>query len=156
MKINSQDLYEFINNLATNEKVKFNVYCDDQYVTQIYWNGECFEWTPGLFSSEAFFNPLYDFIVIEEEKQIDEQEQDNFSGLKVYQDGQLLWYLDDRIECRDDILTEEDKKIDKEIEWYFIEEKESEKMKIAQINMNFKILREKLIEIIDKLNEVGK
>lgn len=49
---------------------------------------------------------------------------------------------------------EDNKKIEKEIKWYFIEEKENEKMKIAQINMNFKILREKLIEIIDKLNEV--
>ena len=47
-------------------------------------------------------------------------------------------------------------KINKDIKWYFIEEQENEKTKIAQINMNFKILREKLTEIIDKLNEMEK
>ena len=73
MKINSEHLYKYINELATNEKVKFNVYYDDQYVTQIYWNGESFEWEAGIFTSEAFFNPLYDFIPIEEEKKIPEK-----------------------------------------------------------------------------------
>lgn len=73
MKINSEHLYKYINELATNEKVKFNVYYDDQYVTQIYWNGESFEWETGTFTSEAFFNPLYDFIPIEEEKKIPER-----------------------------------------------------------------------------------
>ena len=73
MKINSEHLYKYINELATNEKVKFNVYYDDQYVTQIYWNGESFEWDTGTFTSEAFFNPLYDFIPIEEEKKIPEK-----------------------------------------------------------------------------------
>jgi hypothetical protein len=47
-------------------------------------------------------------------------------------------------------------KINKDIKWYFIEDQEAEKTKIAQINMNFKILREKLTEIIDKLNEMEK
>ena len=65
MKINSEYLYQYINNLATNEKVKFNVYFNDQYVTQIYWNGESFEWDTGTFTSEAFFNPFYDFEPIE-------------------------------------------------------------------------------------------
>jgi len=73
MKINSEHLYKYINELATNEKLKFNVYYDDQYITQIYWNGKKFEWEPGKFSSEAFFNPLYDFVVIEEEKKIPEK-----------------------------------------------------------------------------------
>ena len=73
MKINSEHLYKYINELATNEKVKFNVYYDDQYVTQIYWNGESFEWETGTFTSEAFFNPFYDFIPIEEEKKIPEK-----------------------------------------------------------------------------------
>ena len=50
-------------------------------------------------------------------------------------------------------IIEEDKKIDKDIKWYFIEPQEQEKTKIAQINMNFKILREKLTEIIDYLEE---
>lgn len=73
MKINSEKLWEYINELATGEKVKFNVYYDDQYVTQIYWNGESFEWGTGTFTSEAFFNPLYDFVVVEEQKKIPEK-----------------------------------------------------------------------------------
>ena len=70
MKVNSENLYKYINDLATDEKVKFKVYYDDSYVTQIYWNGESFEWDTGTFTSEAFFNPLYDFEVIEEDKKI--------------------------------------------------------------------------------------
>lgn len=72
MKINSEKLYQYINELATNEKVKFKVHYDDTYVTDIVWNGESFEWGSGKFTSEAFFNPLYDFEVIEEEKEIEE------------------------------------------------------------------------------------
>lgn len=70
-KINSKNLWDFINELARNEKVKFKVYCDDSYVTNILWNGENFEWESGTFTSEAFFNPLYDFEVIEEDKKIE-------------------------------------------------------------------------------------
>lgn len=74
MKINSKDLWKYINDeLGTYDKVKLNVYYDDVYVTQIYWNGENFEWEPGRFTSEAFFNPLYDFVVVEEEKKIPEK-----------------------------------------------------------------------------------
>lgn len=73
MKVNSENLWGYINNLGTNEKVKFNVYYDDVYVTQIYWNGDNFEWEQGKFTSEAFFNPLYDFVVIEEGKKIPEK-----------------------------------------------------------------------------------
>ena len=68
MKVNSEHLYNYINDLATDEKVKFKVYYYDNYVTQIYWNGESFEWDTGTFTSEAFFNPLYDFEVIKEDK----------------------------------------------------------------------------------------
>lgn len=68
MKINSETLFEFINNLGTNEKVKFKVYYDDNYVTEIYWDGENFNWEPGTFNSGAFFNPLYDFEEILEDK----------------------------------------------------------------------------------------
>ena len=71
MKVNSEHLYNYINDLATDEKVKFKVYYDDSYVTEIYWNGESFEWDTGTFTSEAFFNPLYDFEVIEEDKKIE-------------------------------------------------------------------------------------
>ena len=73
MKINSENLWKYINELATGEKVKFNVYYDDNYFAQIYWNGESFEWGQGTFTSEAFFNPLYDFVVVEEEKKIPEK-----------------------------------------------------------------------------------
>ena len=73
MKINSKNLWDYVNKLVTDEKVKFNVYYDDNYVTQIYWNGNNFEWEPGIFTSEAFFNPLFDFEVIEEEKKIPEK-----------------------------------------------------------------------------------
>jgi hypothetical protein len=76
----------------------------------------------------------------------------------------LTYYLFDKCgkECDDtnlaDILNDEveiiGEEINKDIKWYFIEEQETEKTKIAQINMNFKILREKLTEIIDKLNEM--
>lgn len=71
MKINSEKLFDYINNLATMEKVKFNVYYDDMYLTEIYWDGENFNWEPGKLLSGAFFNPLYDFEIIEEDKEID-------------------------------------------------------------------------------------
>lgn len=71
MKVNSEHLFKYINELATNQKVKFKVYYDDCYTTEVLWNGECFEWDTGTFTSEAFFNPLYDFEVIEEDKKID-------------------------------------------------------------------------------------
>ena len=70
-KINSEHLWNYINELSRNEKVKFKEYCDDSYVTNIVWNGENFEWGSGTFTSEAFFNPLYDFEVIEEDKKIE-------------------------------------------------------------------------------------
>lgn len=66
MKINSEKLWDYIFNLATDEKVKFKVYYDDCYLTEIYWDGENFNWEAGRFTSGAFFNPLYDFEVIEE------------------------------------------------------------------------------------------
>lgn len=84
MKINSKNLWEYINEeLGTYDKVKFNVYYDDNYVTQIYWNGENFEWEPGRFTSEAFFNPLYDFVVIEGEKIPEKLELPSFIEFKT-------------------------------------------------------------------------
>lgn len=78
----------------------------------------------------------------------------------------LTYYLFDKCgkECDDtnlvNILNDEvemiEGKIKEDIKWYLIEEQEDEKTKVAQINMNFKILREKLTEIIDKLNEMEK
>lgn len=93
MKINSEKLYQYINELATNEKVKFKVYYDDTYTTDILWNGENFEWESGRFSSEAFFNPLYDFEVIEDKpKHIEE--------LKIEQDGATYYIKNEfRTKC---------------------------------------------------------
>lgn len=72
-KINSENLWAFINNLGTDEKVKFNVFFDDNYITKIYWNGEYFEWEEGTFTSEAFFNPLYDFVEITEDNKLEDR-----------------------------------------------------------------------------------
>lgn len=71
MKINSEKLWNYIFNLAPNEKVKFRVYYDDNYLTNIFWDGENFNWESGMFTSGAFFNPLYDFEIIEEDKKIE-------------------------------------------------------------------------------------
>ena len=57
--------------------------------------------------------------------------------------------LNDKVE-----IIEEDKKINKDIKWYFIEFQEEEEEKIAQVNMNFKLLREKMTELIDAVNEL--
>lgn len=71
MKINSKDLFNYINNLKPTDKIKFKVYYDDCYVTDILWDGENFNWESGRFTSGAFFNSLYDFETIEEEKEIE-------------------------------------------------------------------------------------
>ena len=65
MKVNSKDLYNYVNELEKGEKIKFKVYYNDCFITQVYWNGENFEWDPGTFTSEAFFNPLFDFTPVE-------------------------------------------------------------------------------------------
>ena len=69
----------------------------------------------------------------------------DYYGLTSEEDKQRLQELKDILEINEDT-------IDKDIKWYLIEEQEDEKTKVAQINMNFKILREKLIEIIDCIN----
>ena len=61
--------------------------------------------------------------------------------------GTLIKCLNDEVE-----IIEEDKKIDKSIKWYLINEDEEEELKIKQINMNFMNLREKIQEIIEELN----
>ena len=120
MKINSENLWKFINELGTNEKVKFNVYYDDQYVTQIYWNGDNFEWEAGTFTSEAFFNPLYDFVEIIEEYE----------------------------------PFEEDKKIEKLYELYKLDSFDLASVSAWQTSNNA-ILKNKINEIIDKVNKIG-
>ena len=64
MKVNSKDLWEYVNNRA-NKRIYFKVFYDDNYATAIMWNGANFVWEPGQLNSEAFFNPLYDFEPLE-------------------------------------------------------------------------------------------
>lgn len=81
MKINSRKLFDFINELESNEKVKFKVYYDDNYLTEIEWDGENFNWEPSTFTSGAFVNPLYDFEIIEDKpKKINEFAFTNYKG----------------------------------------------------------------------------
>ena len=106
MKVNSEHLYEYINDLATDEKVKFKVYYDDYYVTEIYWNGESFEWDTGTFTSEAFFNPLYDFEVIEEDKKIERISEITFrNSTDNIKEEVLLYKINEII----DYINKEDK-----------------------------------------------
>jgi hypothetical protein len=71
MKINSKDLFNYISNLKLNEKVKFKVWYDDCYITEIFWDGENFNWESRDFTSGAFFDSLFDFEIIEEDKKIE-------------------------------------------------------------------------------------
>ena len=80
MKINSKDLWKYVNELPVNEKVKFNVYYDDSRLTQIYWDGDGFEWETGTFNSEGFFSPLYDFEPIVEKKIPEKLNKDKYIG----------------------------------------------------------------------------
>jgi hypothetical protein len=45
--------------------VKFKVYFDDVYLTDLLWDGNNFSWESGTFSSGAFFNPFCEFEMIE-------------------------------------------------------------------------------------------
>lgn len=80
-KINSENLWEFVNNLATDQKVKFKVFYDDDYITEIFWNGNYFEWEESTFTSEAFFNALYDFVVIEDDDKLEKIEKEELFAL---------------------------------------------------------------------------
>ena len=83
MKINSKDLFNYINNLKPTDKIKFKVYYDDCYVTDILWDGENFNWESGRFTSGAFFNSLYDFEIIEEEKEIEKINYEEHIGIDL-------------------------------------------------------------------------
>lgn len=101
-KINSKNLWEYINGLSRNEKVKFNVYYDDNYVTKIVWNGENFEWESGTFTSEAFFKPLYDFEVIEEEF---EDIEECFAGVELeYNKNSIEYKINQLIKNQKNII----------------------------------------------------
>lgn len=72
MKVNSEILYELINDGSIKTGTKLKVYKDDIYVTTITFDGYDFIWETGTFSSGMLFNPLVDFEIIEEEKEIGE------------------------------------------------------------------------------------
>ena len=53
-KINSEKLWDYIFDLPSGKKVRFKVYHDDVYFTEILWNGIEFEWASGNFRQEHF------------------------------------------------------------------------------------------------------
>lgn len=70
-KINSETLYELINDGTIKANTKMRVYKDDVYITTITFDGYDFIWETGTFSSGMLFNPLCDFEIIEEDKKIE-------------------------------------------------------------------------------------
>ena len=150
MKINSEHLYEYINDLATGEKVKFKVYYDDDYVTEIYWNGESFEWDTGTFTSEAFFNPLYDFEVIEEKEETKPITKESIEALGyACREIQKCLINGWNKSLKNEPLIEEDKKIIKlDTKDLFICDN------YRNIRLNFVLTWGKINEIIDKINEM--
>lgn len=83
MKINSKELFNYINELPTGKKVKFAVYYDDNYIAEVKWDGKNFNLESGMFTSGAFFSPLYDFKILNETddefEDIEEIEQQDFA-----------------------------------------------------------------------------
>ena len=65
-KINSETLYELINDGTIKANTKMRVYKDDVYITTITFDGYDFIWETGTFSSGMLFNPLCDFEIIED------------------------------------------------------------------------------------------
>lgn len=70
-KINSETLYELINDGTIKANTKMRVYKDDVYITTITFDGYDFIWETGTFSSGMLFNPLCDFEIIEKDKKIE-------------------------------------------------------------------------------------
>lgn len=72
IKMNSKDLYDYVNALKKGEKVKFRLWCNDLPTDDVViWNGDRFEWESGKVDSEVFFNPLYDFEVVKKGKPVE-------------------------------------------------------------------------------------
>ena len=117
MKINSKKLWDYIFNLGTYEKAKFKVYYDDNYLTEIYWDGDNFNWEPGKFTSGAFFNPLYDFAIIEEEQDIEYEDicewgKEAIKDIKTnerYKTGGLEKYVSVLAETQNEIIRNQQK-----------------------------------------------
>lgn len=80
MKVNSENLYELINDGTIHENTKLKVYRDDIYITSIEYDGYDFNWDAGTFTSGMFYDPLVEFEVIEEEKEIEEIETKFIKG----------------------------------------------------------------------------
>lgn len=121
MKVNSEKLWDYIFNLATDEKVRFKVYCDDIYFAEILWNGEEFEWESGTFTSRAFFNPMYDFVPIEEEKEIEkiDNEHDYYCYTRYdsfENDIDKVLYLINGINATNDRITDTNLKLNELID----------------------------------------
>ena len=74
-KINSETLYELINDGTIKANTKMRVYKDDVYITTITFDGYDFIWETGTFSSGMLFNPLCDFEIIKEDKKIEKLER---------------------------------------------------------------------------------
>ena len=92
MKINSKDLFNYINNLKSNEKVKFKVYYNDCYITEVYWDGGNFKWESGQFASGAFFDSHFDFEIIEEDKKIEKLKIENGKIVGNWENGSIYNY----------------------------------------------------------------
>lgn len=89
MKVHGGTLYEFINNGTIKAGTKLKVYEDDNYITTITFDGYDFVWESGIFTSGMLFNPLCDFEILEEEKEIEE----------------LSLLGDPRVTCEDSFLS---------------------------------------------------
>lgn len=68
--------------------------------------------------------------------------------LKIRDDMQKYW----RKRINEEPTEEDDINIKRDIKYYLIDPEETEKLKIDQINMNFKILRERIYEIEGMIN----
>lgn len=130
-KINSENLWEFVNNLATNQKVKFKVFYDDDYITEIFWNGNYFEWEESTFTSEAFFNALYDFVVIEDDDKLENKK---------------MFKLNKFVPSQEYIMTDKNVDLDNKIEMIRKRFYSNELYMLDMVN--------KINEIIDHINKI--
>lgn len=107
MKINSENLYELINDGTIKVNTKIKVYEDDIYRTTITFDGYDFIWETGTFSSEMLFNPLVDFEIIEEEKEIEELDLGKVSPNGEY----IISVYDEKIQNKINELVREVNKL---------------------------------------------
>ena len=91
MKVNSETLYELINDGTIKENTKFEVYRDDIYITVIEFDGYDFNWDSGCFTSGMFYDPLVEFKeIIEEEKEIERLKLNDSDVWTGKSDGELI------------------------------------------------------------------